>query len=45
VLVFEASELAYTGSQKVQVEPLRQLALARLAAEHAEIEGYRYGGA
>jgi fatty-acyl-CoA synthase len=45
VLVFEASELAYTGNQKVQVEPLRQLALARLAAENAEIEGYRYGGA
>jgi fatty-acyl-CoA synthase len=45
VLVFEASELAYTGNQKVQVEPLRQLALARLAAENAEIEGDRYGGA
>ena len=45
VLVFEASELAFTGNQKLQVEPLRQLALARLAAEGAEIEGYRYGGA
>jgi fatty-acyl-CoA synthase len=43
VLAFGAEELSYTGNQKVQVEPLRRLALARLAAEGAEIEGYRYG--
>ena len=43
VLAFEAPELAYTGNRKVQVEPLRRLALARLAAERAEIEGHRYG--
>jgi fatty-acyl-CoA synthase len=43
VLAFEAPELAYTGNRKVQVEPLRRLALARLAAERAEIEGFRYG--
>src|SRR5206468_944644 len=45
VLAFEASELSYTGNQKVQVEPLRRLALARLVAENAEIEGWRYGAA
>jgi fatty-acyl-CoA synthase len=43
VLGFRADELAYTGNEKVQVEPLRALALARLAAERAEIDGYRYG--
>src|SRR5262245_33289561 len=43
VLAFEAPELAFTGNRKVQVEPLRKLALARLAAERAEIEGFRYG--
>ena len=44
VLAFRADELAFTGNQKVQVEPLRRLALARLAAEGALIEGHRYGG-
>jgi acyl-CoA synthetase (AMP-forming)/AMP-acid ligase II len=43
VLAFHADELAYTGNQKVQLEPLRRLALARLAAEGAEIEGHRFG--
>ncbi len=42
VLVFRADELSYTGNQKLQLEPLRGLAEARLAAEGAEIEGYRY---
>jgi acyl-CoA synthetase (AMP-forming)/AMP-acid ligase II len=42
VLVFRADELAFTGSQKVQVEPLRKLVVARLAAESAEIDGYRF---
>jgi fatty-acyl-CoA synthase len=43
VLAFEAAELAFTGNRKLRIEPLRQLALARLAAERAEIEGFRYG--
>jgi fatty-acyl-CoA synthase len=43
VLAFRADELPYTANQKVQLEPLRQLALARLVAEGAEIDGYRYG--
>jgi acyl-CoA synthetase (AMP-forming)/AMP-acid ligase II len=43
VLFFHESELAYTGSQKVQLAPLRDAALRRLEAESAEIEGHRYG--
>ena len=43
VLAFRAEELAFTGSQKVQVEPLRRLAVERLAAEGAEIDGHRFG--
>jgi fatty-acyl-CoA synthase len=43
VLAFRADELSYTGNQKVQLPPLRQLALERLAAEGALIEGHRYG--
>ena len=43
VLFFTADEIAYTGNQKVQLEPLTQAAQRRLEAEGAEIEGYRYG--
>ena len=43
VLAFRADELSYTGNQKVQLEPLRRLAEARLAAEGALIDGWRYG--
>jgi fatty-acyl-CoA synthase len=42
VLFFRADELAYTGNQKVQVEPLKQAALRRLREERAEISGYRF---
>ncbi len=42
VLFFRAEELAYTGNQKVQVEPLREAALRRLREEGTEIEGHRY---
>jgi fatty-acyl-CoA synthase len=42
VLFFRADELVYTGNQKVQVAPLKAAARARLAAEGAEIDGYRY---
>lgn len=42
ILFFRAEELAYTGSQKIQLGPLRDAALARLAAEHVEIDGHRY---
>jgi fatty-acyl-CoA synthase len=42
VLFFRADELAYTGNQKVQVEPLKQAALRRLREERAEIQGYRF---
>lgn len=44
VLFFAEDELAYTANQKVQVGALRDLALARLRDEGAEIEGVRYGG-
>ncbi len=43
VLFFRPEELAYTGNQKIQLGPLREAALARLAAEDAEIAGHRYG--
>jgi len=42
VLFFRPDELSYTGNQKVQVAPLREKALARLAAEGIEIDGHRY---
>jgi acyl-CoA synthetase (AMP-forming)/AMP-acid ligase II len=45
VLFFRADELSYTANQKVQVEPLRELARQRLVAEGAEIEGHRYAAA
>jgi fatty-acyl-CoA synthase len=43
VFVLRPDEVSYTGSQKVQVEPLRELALARLAAARAAIAGHVYG--
>jgi fatty-acyl-CoA synthase len=42
VLFFEADELEYTGNQKIQLGPLRDLVLARLQKEGAEIEGVLY---
>jgi acyl-CoA synthetase (AMP-forming)/AMP-acid ligase II len=42
VLLFDAEELEYTGNQKIQVGPLREKALARLAADRVEIAGHRY---
>jgi fatty-acyl-CoA synthase len=44
ILLFEESEVEYTGNQKLQVAPLREKAAARLAAEGVEIAGHRYGG-
>jgi fatty-acyl-CoA synthase len=43
VLFFAAEELSYTGTQKIQVGPLREAALRRLAAEGAEIAGHAFG--
>ncbi len=43
VLVFDESEVSYTGNQKLQVAPLKEKAEARLAAEGVEIAGHRYG--
>jgi fatty-acyl-CoA synthase len=42
VLVFTDGELAWTANAKVQLGPLREAALRRLAAEAAEIAGHRY---
>jgi fatty-acyl-CoA synthase len=42
VFVFREEELVFTGNQKVQLEPLREAALARLESCQAEIEGHRY---
>ena len=44
VLFFRPDELAYTGNQKIQSGPLREAALARLAAGRVEIAGHVYGG-
>jgi fatty-acyl-CoA synthase len=41
VLAFGPDELSYTGNQKIQVAPLRERALEKLAG--SEIEGHRYG--
>jgi fatty-acyl-CoA synthase len=43
VLLFDESEVEYTGNQKLQVAPLREKARERLAAERAEIAGHTYG--
>jgi acyl-CoA synthetase (AMP-forming)/AMP-acid ligase II len=39
---FEEGELELTANEKIRLEPLRQAALARLAAEGVEIDGHRY---
>ena len=44
VLFFRADELSTTANEKIQTEPLRRAALARLEAEGAEIDGYCYAG-
>ena len=36
-------EVSYTGTQKVQQQPLREKALAALEAAHIEIAGHTYG--
>jgi acyl-CoA synthetase (AMP-forming)/AMP-acid ligase II len=41
-LFFEEDELELTANEKIRVGPLREAALARLAAEDAEIAGHRY---
>jgi acyl-CoA synthetase (AMP-forming)/AMP-acid ligase II len=43
VLAFRKGELAFTSTQKVQLEPLRKRVLARLCAERAEVAGHVYG--
>jgi acyl-CoA synthetase (AMP-forming)/AMP-acid ligase II len=43
VFVLRPDEVSYTGSQKVQVEPLRERALARLAEGALVIAGHAYG--
>ena len=42
LLVFDASEVEYTASQKVALAPLRERALARLVADGIEVAGHRY---
>lgn len=44
VLLFDESEVEYTGSQKLQVAPLKEKAAARLAASGIEVAGHRYVG-
>ncbi len=41
--VMSPSEVSYTGSQKVQLEALRERLLERLRGERTEIAGYTYG--
>jgi len=40
--VLDPDEVTFTGSQKVQLEPLRERALAKLAEAGAVIAGHRY---
>jgi acyl-CoA synthetase (AMP-forming)/AMP-acid ligase II len=42
VFPFERAELDFTGTQKVQVDPLREKILERLGEERAEIAGHVY---
>jgi acyl-CoA synthetase (AMP-forming)/AMP-acid ligase II len=42
VLFFDADELEYTATQKIQPGPLRDAVLARLQRDRAEIDGVRY---
>jgi acyl-CoA synthetase (AMP-forming)/AMP-acid ligase II len=42
VLFFRPDELSFTGTQKIQLGPLREAALRRLGDEGAEIAGHRY---
>jgi acyl-CoA synthetase (AMP-forming)/AMP-acid ligase II len=42
VLFFGEHEISFTGTQKVQVGPLRQEVLRRLRAERIVIEGFEY---
>jgi len=44
VFVLRPEEVSYTGSQKVQVEPLRELALRRLSEARIAIAGHAYAG-
>ncbi|MEE8311443.1 MAG: fatty acid--CoA ligase family protein, partial [Candidatus Binatia bacterium] len=43
ILTFDAADVSFTGNQKLQVEPLRDAAVERLASERIEIAGHRYG--
>ncbi len=43
VLPLAPEEVPYTGTQKVQPQPLREKALAALEAAHIEIAGHTYG--
>ena len=42
-LLLDPDEVSYTGSQKVQLDPLREKVAARLARDRVEIAGYTYG--
>jgi acyl-CoA synthetase (AMP-forming)/AMP-acid ligase II len=44
ILFFSPDELSYTSNQKIQVGPLRELALRRLADDGIEIDGVSYAG-
>ena len=42
LLLCRESDLSHTANQKVQVGPLRDLAMRRLQEESVEIDGHRY---
>jgi acyl-CoA synthetase (AMP-forming)/AMP-acid ligase II len=44
VFVLRPDEVSFTGSQKVQLEPLRERALAKLAEARITIAGHDYAG-
>jgi len=45
VLFFDPGEIQYTANQKIQIAPLRELALAKLQQEGAVIDGVLYEAA
>ncbi len=42
ILIFSEDEVSFTGNQKIQVGPLRELALERMREQGVEIDGVRY---
>ncbi len=44
IMFFGNDDVAYTGNQKIQVDPIRDAAMKRLCEQRTEIAGHVYGG-